>query len=216
MSGNDGQRSDGARPVPPIAVFDFDGTLTRRDTMIPFLVSAVGGHAVATALAGVIVTASRRGRRPQRDDLKTAAVRLLAGRAVDELADQAERYADRVEASGLRADTVGRLRWHAAQGHRVVVVSASLELYVGPVAARLTPSSPIEVLGTRLETVDGRYTGRIAGRNCRGAEKVGRLRELGVDAGVQWAYGDSRGDAEMLAYAERPLRIGRGRISPAP
>lgn len=208
--------SDDARPVTPVAVFDFDGTLTRRDTMIPFLVSAAGGRAVATALTGVIITASRRGRRPQRDELKAAALALLAGRTVEEIAKQVELYAARVEASGMRADTVSRLRWHAAQGHRVVVVSASLELYVGPVAARLAPSSPIEVLGTRLEAIDGRYTGRIAGRNCRGAEKVGRLRELGVDVGVQWAYGDSRGDAEMLAYAEHPLRIGRGRISPIP
>ncbi|MCF8506929.1 MAG: HAD-IB family hydrolase [Caulobacter sp.] len=98
---------------------------------------------------------------------------------------------------------VERIRRHHAEGHRVVVVTASPELFVRPWAAGLGIDS---VIGTRLEVADGVLTGRFAGANCHGPEKVARLAAfLGrVDGLTFHAYGDSSGDRELLALAESP------------
>lgn len=145
----------------------------------------------------------------RRDQAKEALlVRLLAGRDLASLASVAEAFADDVVASRLRSDTRRRLEWHRDQGHELIIVSASPELYVVPLARRLGVEA---VLATRLEVDgDGRLTGRLAGRNCRGPEKALRLREfLGPEAVTLFAYGDSRGDRELLAMAQTGVRVGR-------
>jgi phosphatidylglycerophosphatase C len=112
----------------------------------------------------------------------------------------------------MRRDTVARLARHRDLGHRVVLVSASLEPYLLPLGAMLAADA---VLCTRLELApDGRLTGEIEGSNCRGPEKVRRLRqwldENGLADAELWAYGDSSGDDELLATADHPVRV-RGR-----
>ena len=95
------------------------------------------------------------------------------------------------------------------------MVSASPEVYVGLVARRLGVDG---VLATRLAVGDdGRLTGRYDGANCRGEEKVRRLRRWtersGVDGARIWAYGNSRGDASMLASADVGVNVGKlGRL----
>ena len=77
------------------------------------------------------------------------------------------------------------------------------------------------VVCTRLEQdASGRLTGRLQGANCRGPEKARRLRawleaEGLADAEV-WAYGDSEGDAELLAQADHPVWVRRVEILPEP
>ncbi|HET9772046.1 MAG TPA: HAD-IB family hydrolase, partial [Acidimicrobiia bacterium] len=103
-----------------------------------------------------------------------------------------------------------RVDWHRAEGHELVLVSASPELYVAPIGQRLGFE---DVIATRLEVdADGRLTGRLLGSNCRGPEKVARLRQW-RDEGlvVDFAYGDSAGDRELLALAATPVRIHRRR-----
>ena len=132
------------------------------------------------------------------------------------LADAAESYADHVVATGLRPDVRARVEWHRAEGHELVLVSASPELYVAPIGRRLGFD---EVLATRLEVdADDRLTGRLVGANCRGPEKVARLQEWrGDNLVVAFAYGDSTGDREMLALAAPGVKVARswrGRPTP--
>lgn len=184
------------------AAFDLDGTLTRRDTLLPFLFAARGRLRTVSALAvcsPLLARAAISGGE-HRDVAKAAVIgRLLAGQPVDRLSDLAERFADAIVPAHLRPDIAARVAWHHDQGHTVVIVSASPELYVAPIARRLGVDT---VLATRLEAgPDGRLTGRLVGRNCRGSEKVERLRSGLRGAGIAYAYGDSQGDAEMLASA---------------
>lgn len=195
-----------------VAAFDFDGTITRGDTLLPFLRRLCGGRAVARALArlpgGVIF-----GRRFDREAAKVALLsRLLRGRAVADVEEAAERYADDVVRTFLRPEVVERLEWHRDRGDRVVVVSASPEIVVGAVVRRLGVDI---VLATRLEVDDeGRLTGRLVGMNVRGAEKVARLRaHLGDEQVEVWAYGDSSGDRELLAHAAVPIWVRRRTIT---
>lgn len=196
-----------------VAAFDFDGTLTRRETLMPYLLRAVGRERTLRALAAtspLLARAALQGG-PHRDIAKAFLLeRLLAGRLLEPLAAEAEAYAELVVARQLRRAMRERLEWHRQQGHEVVIVSASPELYVAPVGRRLAVDA---VLATRLEVgPDGRLTGRLLGINCRGPEKVARLREWqGGEPVVAFAYGDSAGDREMLALAETGVRLRRGR-----
>lgn len=199
----------------PLAAFDLDGTLTRRDTLMPFLRRAVGrDRAYRAVLASSLPLARAVALGGAHRDRAKAAVlrRALAGFPRATLAEMAESYADHVVAQDLRPDVRARVDWHRTEGHELVLVSASPELYVAPIGRRLGFD---EVLATRLEVgADDRLTGRLMGSNCRGPEKVARLREWRGDTlVVTYAYGDSTGDREMLALAETPVKVGRGPVA---
>ena len=192
-----------------IAAFDVDGTLTRRDCVLPFLVRVAGRARVAGALARHIplVAAARRDRE-RRDDVKAALVAtLLAGRPADDLAAAGERFAGEIADRWVRPDVLGRLSWHRDAGHEVVLVTASFGFYAAPLGRRLGAS---RVLATELEIgPHGALTGRLAGANCRGQEKVRRLAALyGDPPPLAWAYGDSPDDRAMLAQARHPVQVG--------
>ncbi|MGQ0804478.1 MAG: HAD-IB family hydrolase [Actinomycetota bacterium] len=193
-----------------VAAFDFDGTLSTRDNVVPFLRTAVGLPKLAAALAVIaprLVVGAVDDRR--RDDAKAALVRrTLTGYPANELTAVAERFAERVVRKHLRADAVERAEWHRGQGHELVIVSASLTAYLEPIATRLGFDA---VLATDLEAgADGRLTGALAGPNVRRAEKARRLDAwLGGRPAFVWAYGDSTGDRELFERADRAIRVGR-------
>ncbi len=111
-------------------------------------------------------------------------------------------------AGRIRPALVERMAWHDRQGHRRILVSASLAVYLEPFG-RLTGFD--HVIATRLE-VDGtgRLTGRLHGPNVRAHQKALRLQELLGPSPVElWAYGNSAGDREMLAMADHPTRVSR-------
>ena len=191
-----------------VAAFDFAGTLTKADTVVPFVREVAGLPRVALAAAltlpslGLAVIDDGR-----RNAAKVAFLRrALEGRDERELREHAARYAEHVLAHGMRDDTLERLRQHQADGDDVVIVSASPALYVDLVGRSLGVTA---VLATHLEVgADGRITGALMGENCRRAEKVRRLDEwLAGDEVELWAYGDSKGDTELLARADHPLRV---------
>lgn len=191
-----------------VAAFDVDGTLTHRHTLLSFLHRLCGTQRLARALArhGGALPAMAMGK-VERDTVKDALLaQLLAGRDVEEVRSAGAAYAGFLaEANRLRPDTLARLREHQAAGHRVALVSASLEVYLGPLGRHLEVDAVL--CSTLEEGVDGRLTGRLAGRNCRGPEKVARL-EAWLDGDVAagrpylYAYGDSAGDRELLARAD--------------
>jgi phosphatidylglycerophosphatase C len=206
-----GRSGEGARPERPLAAFDLDGTLTHRDTLLPFLLRAIGhGRTYRAILASSLPLARAAARGgPHRDRAKVVVLqRTLGGLPLTGLADAAESFADHVVARGLRPALRARVDWHRQQGHELVLVSASPELYVAPIGRRLGFDA---VLATRLEVdAGGRLTGRLEGANCRGPEKAARLRAWRGDAlAVAYAYGDSAGDREMLALATTVIRISR-------
>lgn len=200
-------------PAPrTVAAFDFDGTLTHHDTLVPFLMRVRGRAPVARAIAGAspVLLRTAAGRESRQRAKEALLIRTLRGWWLDELRPVAAEYAREVLEKHLRSDRVARLRWHQSQGHEVVLVSASPELYVGAVGELLGCSA---TLASRLE-VDrrGRLTGRLFGANVRGPEKQRLLRDwLGAGTPARlWAYGDSDGDAEMLAMADVGVRLRGG------
>jgi phosphatidylglycerophosphatase C len=205
--------TEGDEEARPLAAFDLDGTLTHRDTLLPFLRQAVGRGPTYRALLASALPLARAAAfgGPHRDDAKAAVLRgVLAGAPLGGLTEAAEAFADHVVAHHLRPDVRERVDWHRREGHELVLVSASPELYVTPIGRRLGFDA---VLATRLEVdAAGVLTGRLLGNNCRGPEKVARLQEWRRDGlVVAYAYGDSPGDREMLALALTPTNVGQRR-----
>ncbi|OPZ60105.1 MAG: haloacid dehalogenase-like hydrolase [Deltaproteobacteria bacterium ADurb.Bin510] len=196
-----------------LALFDFDGTITSRDSLLDFHVFAFGAGRVATELLrqapwlgayklGLISNAA-------------AKQRLLAafwqGRSHADLAEAGRTYAlSRIDAI-LRPVAAARLRWHRERSHEIAVVSASPPEWIEPwCKANGIPT----MIGTLLELdADGKLTGRLATPNCHGPEKVRRIREHFnlADYASVYAYGDSRGDHEMLSLADHPTYRWRNR-----
>ena len=204
-------------PPPVVAAFDVDGTLTTGDCVTPFLRRAAGTRLWTTLLRHPLALAAAAARR-DRDRLKELACSALRGIESTEIEHLGEAFAREVGAGRLRDDTVARLRRHRELGHTVILASASLDPYLGPLGRSLGVDA---VVCTVLERgKDGRFTGRLVGANCRGAEKARRVRgwllEHDLADAELWAYGDSSGDDELLALADRPLRVDGIRVDPEP
>jgi phosphatidylglycerophosphatase C len=195
------------------AAFDFDGTMTRRDTLVPFLTTVVGRQLVFRALGAESTRlALAHVGRGNRDAVKERVLtRVLAGIAYADVEDAGRRFGARLSRSGISPYARDRIAWHRREGHEVVIVSASLDVYLDEVARSLGVT---HVLCTSLDRDDrGSCTGGLRGANCRGVEKAERLRTLFAGDDVElWAYGNSRGDDEMLAIAQHPVRVRRGRL----
>ena len=198
-----------------VAAFDVDGTITRRDCVVPFLRRVAGTATLGRRLVAQTPTVSALAWRRDRDGLKAAAAAAaFTGQPIDRIQEIADDFARSVHSSGLRDDIVALLDDHRERGDTVVLVSASFELYLRPLAELLGAD---DVLAARLEVdPDGLLTGKLAGANCRGPEKVVRLHAwLDEHAGGRTgahvtAYGDSAGDRELLADADVAHWVGRG------
>lgn len=196
----------------PIVAFDFDGTLTIRDSFTAFLRWRVGRVrytiGVVRLLPALVAYLFHR----DRGRIKAQAVReFLRGAPHDTLAAEARAFAAEHSRQLLRPDAVTAWKRWRGQGARLVIVTASPDLVVAPFARGLGADI---VLGTQLSfDHDNRVLGAFSGPNCRGPEKVVRLKELfGPDFHLKAAYGDTSGDREMLAHAEiAGYRVFKGR-----
>jgi phosphatidylglycerophosphatase C len=195
-----------------VAAFDFDNTLSDRDNVLPFLLEVGGRAAVVSALSRSLPDLALRHRDAVKARLSQA---VFAGRPEADVRAAATTFAADVVANHLRDDVVARAEWHGEQGHRRVIVSASFECYLTPIAAALGFDA---ALATGLAVDDtGRLTGALDGPNVRRAEKVRRLEEwLAEPDGTLWVYGDSAGDRELLARADHAVRVAGDPITREP
>ncbi|MDY6923761.1 MAG: HAD-IB family hydrolase [Pseudomonadota bacterium] len=195
-----------------IVAFDFDGTLTIRDSFTQFLRWRAGRRIWALGLVRLAPAVASYARDRDRGRIKAASVReFLKGVDRATLEADAERYADRIWDGFIRPDALACWNDWGAKGAHRVIVTASPDITVAPFARRLGADA---LLGTTLMFDDeDRVTGAFAGPNCRGAEKVRRLRAAyGDDLRLAAAYGDTSGDTEMLQIADvQGFRVFTGR-----
>lgn len=193
-------------PVSPaatsgLALFDFDGTLTRIDTMFDFVREVQGS---ATLWFGLLALspwlAAHRFGLVSAQDAKVMFLRwFLGGLSADQLHAHGRAYAGRIETL-LRPEAVARLEWHRAQGHQIAIVSASADVWLRAWAEQ----RGVLLLCTEVAYDNGVFRGGLATPNCNGPEKERRVRahfDLGRHSPV-YAYGDSKGDTEMLSLAD--------------
>ena len=201
-----------------VAAFDFDGTLTRGGSVVPFLAWVRGPWPVLGALVAdspKLLRAALFGGLAADRAKEALFVRVLAGLPAAEVDRAGARFARDHLRRRIRPEVRARLEWHRRQGHRVLIVSASPECYVGPAGEELGADG---VLATRLAVdAGGNLTGRYQGANCRGAEKYSRTMAwigangFGTDSDrpTLWAYGNSRGDLGLLGAADHGVDAGQ-------
>ncbi len=190
---------------PVLAAFDFDGTISKTDTFLPFLIRVCGRWRVAQALlflagAGIQVGLGRL----HRDQFKVKLIAyLFTNTPQTQLQQLGAQHAQRVFTTQLRPAALARIAWHRSRGDRLILISASLDVYLRDLATQLGFN---ELLCTQLAMRDGCCVGQFVGVNCRGAEKVRQLELLCGDLSAYeiYAYGDSDGDRELLAIADVP------------
>lgn len=196
-----------------IHVFDFDGTLTTRDTLLLFIRFVKGGWALWLGMllyAPLLVLMKLRlldnGRVKER-----VFTHFFRGSRESTFNYWCELFAD-ICSDIIRPEGMAAIRKALADGDDVFVVSASIDRWVRPFFMQTDRSSGELIAGseiasivcTEIEIVDGRLTGRFSTPNCYGKEKVRRLRQTVPhldDYDEIIVYGDSRGDAALFEIA---------------
>ena len=189
-----------------LAVFDFDGTITYRDSFLPFILHSAGSVKFylgllllfPSMLLYFIKIISRR-------SLKEKFVNHFFFNVSDfEFQFQIKTFIDKKLATLINPRALQCMMRHMELGHKVIVISANIEDLIGKWCDNVGIS---EYSCTNLSRHDGYLTGRINGENCYGKEKVKRLISLvgPLDNFVIYAYGDSKGDSELLEIADHPF-----------
>ena len=185
-----------------LAFFDFDGTITTDDSLIKFIRFVVGD---AKFIAGMILlspmlTAYKLKLIPNYKAKQMMLSYFFKGMNETKFQEVANTYSLNHIDTILRPKAMEKIAWHQSQGHKVVVVSASIECWLKPWCDKYN----LELIATQLEIKDGIVTGRLRTKNCYGIEKVNRVKEAyNLDEyETIYAYGDSRGDRELLDLAD--------------
>jgi phosphatidylglycerophosphatase C len=193
-----------------LALFDFDGTITFKDSFAGFVKYAVGqtrfylGVACLTPVfAGFLfgLISSWRAK-------ELMSIFFFSGWDAHAFKELALEYSRQELPKIVREIARERIEWHKQRGDTVVVVSASIDLWL----KGWCDAQHVELIATKLEEKDGRISGRFATRNCNGREKVRRIKERFDLSSFDYifAYGDRPGDRPMLATAnERYYRYKR-------
>jgi HAD-superfamily subfamily IB hydrolase, TIGR01490 len=185
-----------------LALFDFDGTISRKDSMIDFIQFAMGKPRYYWGLIRKSpMLLSYLLKQTANSDAKQAFMaHYFSHYPTDKFEILAQKYAEKKLPAIIRPKALERIQWHQAQKHKVVIISASAEDWLKPWAEGIK----VDLIASQLDKNGGFISGHLKGNNCHGAEKVARLKQyLNInDYSCIYAYGDSPGDKEMLALAD--------------
>jgi len=192
-----------------LAVFDLDGTITRRDTLGPFLWGFLWHRPWRWPRLLLLPPAALRYLFDRdRGALKGAVLHAaLGGAKRASIEHWAGRFVARLLQHGLYAEAVSAIAMHRARGDRLLLMSASTDLYVPRIGRALGFD---EIICSEVRwRADGRLDGRLASANCRGEEKRRCLAAvIARDApGSVCAYGDSRADLIHMQLAQQAYLI---------
>lgn len=186
-----------------LALFDFDGTITYGDTFSVFVRDTVSpGRLVAGQVLLAPLIAGYKLGVVSGSLLRTSVTGFgFRGLREDDIRQAGVRYAREVLHGVVRPQALERIQWHKAQGDVVVVVSASLDMYL----ADWCRHHGLELICNELEAHDGVLTGRYRHGDCHSDEKARRIlaRYNVGNFPTVYAYGDTSEDRAMLELAHR-------------
>ena len=188
-----------------LVLFDFDGTLTKKDSFIDFIIFYKGR---IKFYKGLIYNSPM---------LFLYALKIIDNSSAKEklfsyffkfenkhiFQNTSERYAKERLERILRPKGIEQIKWHKDNNHKIIIVSASIENWIDPWCQK----NNIELIATKIEIKNNVLTGNFLTKNCYGKEKVKRLKNM-VDLKNYeeiYSYGDSKGDNELLAISDFPI-----------
>lgn len=199
--------------------FDFDGTLTTSDTLLEFIkyTKGKGRFLMVFLMYSPLLVLMKLHLYPNWKAKQQIFAHLFAGMRIEKFDALCRGFAEEHQHL-LRPKGITLVHEALVAGAKVFIVSASIDNWVRPFF-EIRNLKGIQVLGTQIEVVDGKLTGHFKTRNCYGEEKVNRITKAlatdptrGDDTVPQdfirsqyeiEAFGDSRGDKEMLAFAHQ-------------
>ena len=184
-----------------LTLFDFDGTITTDDSLLKFIRFVVGDRRFLLGLVilSPMLVLYKLKLIPNYKAKQYMLSWFFKGMSKDAFLKVANEYSlvhiDKI----LRPKAIEKINWHKNQGHKVVVVSASIECWLRPWCEK----NGLELIATKLEIKDDIVTGKLLSKNCYGVEKVNRIKEIYnlKDFEYIYSYGDSSGDKQMLELA---------------
>lgn len=193
-----------------VAVFDFDGTLTTRDTLFEFIrfVKGLPAFLVGLLVCSPFIVAYLVRLYPNYKAKQKLFSYFFKGMPYDEFCRYGQDFISVVETI-KNQPVVNEFEQCCREGSAVYIVSASITEWVKPWGMQ---AGATDVLGTQVEVDEsGFLTGRFLSKNCYGQEKVNRLQAVEPERGAYrlTAYGDSGGDKQMLAYADEAHFVGK-------
>lgn len=180
--------------------FDFDGTLTYKDTMFLFLkfydkkkfYLQFAKHTPLFILLKLGLLEAGKVK-------KSLISGVLKGEKKEKIEMKAQKFSEEYYPDIFRKNALDFIENMDRETTESLIVSASLDIWVKPFAEKLN----IKLLSTEAEFINWIFTGNFATKNCNGQEKVNRIKKEieGKKFDKIIAFGDTSGDKEMLAFA---------------
>lgn len=189
-----------------IAVFDFDGTLTQKDTFIEFIRFCHGSFNLYLGLIilSPFLVCYKLRLYPNYKAKEKVFSYFFKGMKYEEFCKKGTYFAS-IISSFLKQQQIDKLKEHQKQKHDIYIVSASIKEWVKPWCKQ---NGINNVICTEIEIDSNkRLTGKLKTKNCYGANKVKRFIELEPNRNnyFLYAYGDSEGDKEILNFADKGI-----------
>lgn len=189
-----------------IAFFDFDGTITTKDTLLEFIKFSKGNFAFYSGFAANAPTllALKAGLISNQKAKEKILSHYYRSTPVEDFETWCSRFSETLLPSLIRPAAAGEIKRLQDSGIETVIVSASPHHWIESWGREMN----MKVIATELEIINSKLTGKIKGLNCYGTEKVNRIRNQFQLEQYEtiFAYGDSAGDEPMLQLAHRPFR----------
>lgn len=186
--------------IETIAFFDFDGTLTTKDTLMPFLKYVVGKPTYYFKLLVISPVLVAYFLKLVRNDVaKQLVLRwYLAGYSIDELRDYGNKFVTTKISGMLRKQGMERFYYHKTRGHKCIILSASLDIYLQS-WSEINGFDGLECSKLFVDK-DGTVNGTLDGFNCYGREKCSRMVNHKTQSlrTITYGYGDTSGDLPFL------------------
>jgi len=193
-----------------LALFDFDGTITKNDSLIKFIRFAIGD---IKFILGMIILSpmliAYKLKLIQNDKAKEYMLSyFFKGMSKKQFIEISTDYSLNQLGKIIRPQAIKKIKWHKDRGDKVVIISASIECWLKPWCDK----NKLELIATKLEMKENIITGKLSTKNCYGIEKVNRIKKIYNlnNFDYIYAYGDSQGDKELLEIADesfyRPFR----------
>lgn len=185
-----------------LALFDFDGTISNKDSFLEFIKFCKGKKSfyLGMILHLPMLMLMKLKIIPNQIAKEKILIYFFKNEKVEKLQKLGNDFGIQYLPKIIRPKAIEKINWHKKKNHTISLVSASSDLWL----KNWAEAQKIDLIATKLEISNGKITGKINGKNCKGIEKVNRIKEKYDLKSFEkiYAYGDSRGDKEMLAIAD--------------
>jgi phosphatidylglycerophosphatase C len=179
-----------------IAVFDFDGTITPKDSFLEFIKYTHGNIKfylfILTHLHIIILFYFKIISNQRLKEIFFSG--FYRGLSKEELLKNGEIFSQKIIPEICFPEALKIINWHKNNGHKIYLLTASSNIWLG----EWCKINDIELIGTKFQLVENRYTGKIEGKNCYGKEKWERIKEIANNAKKSYGYGDSKSDLYFI------------------